>query len=462
MRNLVHLGILIVAMEVFACGGTKAGGMSEVPANNGGDAEKELPPSPTPPVKGAFDTGMYPNMFVALGVSEAAVTQKVEAAYRQFFHGNPETESVMYAAASNAHGASAYIKDIGSGDVRSEGMSYGMMMAVQMDKKADFDALWNWARTYMYHSDANHPDYGYFAWQLKDDGTVMDDNPAPDGEEYFVMALLFAANRWGNGKGIYDYTRAAHDILTAMVHREDKTGDVIQTNGETGSQFTINATITSLMSPESHMVRFTPNRLNFATNSDHTDPSYHLPAFYELFALWGPEADRAYWQKAAQVSRDYLVTVTHFETGLSPDYAGFDGKPVAASWNANSAHFGHDAHRTAMNWSVDCAWWAADVSRQEILSNRLLAFFEKEGVYAHFACYKLDGSAPLVEYRSIGLTAMNATTAMCTSHRASWEFIEMLWNTPLPTGKWRYYDGMLYMFGLLNLSGNYRIYKPAA
>ena len=28
-------------------------------------------------------------------------------------------------------------------DVRSEGMSYGMMITVQLDKKAEFDALWN-------------------------------------------------------------------------------------------------------------------------------------------------------------------------------------------------------------------------------------------------------------------------------------------------------------------------------
>ena len=48
-------------------------------------------------------------------------------------------------------------------DVRSEGMSYGMMIAVQLDRKAEFDALWNWAKTYMYQS-ADHPAYGFFSW----------------------------------------------------------------------------------------------------------------------------------------------------------------------------------------------------------------------------------------------------------------------------------------------------------
>jgi len=32
---------------------------------------------------------------------------------------------------------------------------------------------------------------------------------------------------------------------------------------------------------------------------------------------------------------------------------------------------------------------------------------------------------------------------------------------PAPSGKWRYYDGMLFLMGLLHASGNFRIYAPA-
>jgi oligosaccharide reducing-end xylanase len=28
-------------------------------------------------------------------------------------------------------------------------------------------------------------------------------------------------------------------------------------------------------------------------------------------------------------------------------------------------------------------------------------------------------------------------------------------------GKWRYYDGMLYLLGMLQVSGNFRVYHPA-
>lgn len=457
MQKIMKAGILCLAAIAIACGGAKGKGTT----SSNAAAEEKMPPAPKPAAKGAYYTGKYRNMFVEFGKSEAEVKKRIEDSYQQLFHGNPADETVMYPGKTNKNGPAFYIKDIGSDDVRSEGMSYGMMFAVQLDKKEDFDALWNWSYTHMYHTDENHPNHGYFAWSVNENGTIRDDNPAPDGEEYFAMSLLFASNRWGDGEGIYNYKKSAHTILSDMIHREDKTGDVIQWDGEKKQTFTMNTTIVALMHPEHYMIRFSPNTANFTTNSDHSDPSYHLPAFYELFAMWGPEADKEFWIKAAAVSRDYFEKSTHPETGMSPDYAGFDGTPVAASWNPNTAHFGPDAHRTAMNWSVDCAWWGKDIERQKTFTNKLHKFFEKEGVYAHQANYKLDGSESIVDYQSMGLTAMNATAALCGTEPVAWEFMDMLWRTPLKKGKWRYYDGMLSMFALLNLSGQYQIYAPS-
>ena len=49
----------------------------------------------------------------------------------------------------------------------------------------------------------------------------------------------------------------------------------------------------------------------FVAGSDFTDPSYHLPHFYELFALWADEEDRAFFKEAASVSRNYLRDACH-------------------------------------------------------------------------------------------------------------------------------------------------------
>lgn len=407
------------------------------------------------PTEGAFTTGKYRNVFVELGYSEAEVSQKLQAAYAQLFHGETNEQAVMFDAGSNRDGKLAYIKDIGNGDVRSEGMSYGMMIAVQMDQKADFDALWNWATTYMYHADPKHPAHGYFAWQMKDDGTKIDEMPAPDGEEYFVTALLFAANRWGagsnSGSGKYNYTEQANKLLDNLKNRKPITGKVNSASG------TRDTTGVSLFNTETKQVRFTPDSGNFEKNTDHTDPSYHLPGFYELWALWGPEADRAFWAEAAKTSRDFFVKTTHPKTGLSPDYAHFDGTPKAASWDPNTVQFRFDAFRTGMNWAMDCAWFAKD-PREVELSNRLLEFFASKGK-SYPNNYQIDGT-PTSQSSSSGLAATNAAVAMCANTPVAGQFVDTLWKHPIPTGKWRYYDGMLYTFALLHLSGNFKVHAP--
>src|SRR5579871_1283960 len=168
---------------------------------------------------GAYATGKYRNLFAEDGHSERSIHRKIEAAYKQLFHGNRQTQAIAFEAGHNANGPLMYVTDWANHDVRTEGMSYGMMIAVQLDRKAEFDAIWNWAQTYMYISDEKAPSYQFFAWSCKTDGGHNSEGAAPDGESYFAMALLFASNRWGDGKGIYDYRSEANRLLSAMVHR---------------------------------------------------------------------------------------------------------------------------------------------------------------------------------------------------------------------------------------------------
>jgi oligosaccharide reducing-end xylanase len=433
-----------VALASLGCSGARS------PAANSAAPVEGAQPGAlrVPPAQGAFSSGAYRNLFTELGLSESEVEQKVSGAYRQLFHGAPEDAAVMYEAGQNERGPLAYIRDIGNDDVRSEGMSYGMMIAVQMNERRDFDALWNWAKTFMQVSRKDHPVFGYFAWKMRPDGTAADELPAPDGEEYFATALLFAAHRWGNGSGIYDYAREAAELLANMKNRQAIAGKV-NGNRET--------TVVALFHPEHKMVRFSPDTANFAANGDHTDPSYHLPAFYELWALWGPEGDRGFWVDAARASRDHFVRATHPETALSPDYSNFDGSPKAASWDKNTVNFRYDAWRTAMNWAVDCAWWAKD-SREVELSNRLLKFFARQG-QNYASNFELDGK-PTNQDHSPGLVATNAVAALCSSEPVAGGFVQALYDQAPPTGKWRYYDGMLFMMALLHVSGQFRVHAP--
>lgn len=410
-----------------------------------------MPLAQTPPSDGAgaFATGKYPNLFVEVGHSPREIQTKIDAAYLQLFHGDPQTQSIGFAAGSNANGPLMYITDWNNHDVRSEGVSYGMMIAVQLDKKADFDAIWNWVKTYMYIGDPKHPSYRYFSWSCKIDGTPNSETPAPDGEEYFAMALLFAGNRWPGGHGIYDYHAEAAQLLTAMRHRAIITGPTKFGPRSVGPE----------VNEENAMILFVPGIMPHPF----TDPSYHLPAFYELWARWGPPEDRAFWARAAESSRAFFVKTTNPQTGLAPVYANFDGTPHITPFPQSGA-FGYDAWRTAGNWSVDWSWWRKAPAEQQ-LSDRIQAFFAAQGIDKYGPVFTLDGkdlgTTPGLTHEDhpAGLVGTNAVAGLAATDRArAKQFTEALWKTPIPSGQGRYYDGMLYLMSLMHLGGQFRIW----
>jgi oligosaccharide reducing-end xylanase len=268
--------------------------------------------------------------------------------------------------------------------------------------------------------------------------------PAPDGEEYFVTALFFASGRWGDGVGIYNYKSEATRLLSDLKNRAAISGQTVQ-------GFITNL---ALFSAEKKMVRFTPDM----ANSEHTDPSYQLPAFYEYWSQCAPPADRAFWRQAAAAGRDFFQRAADPATGLCPEYANFDGTPWAAPWKPGSVDFRFDAWRVAMNWSVDWSWWHGD-PRERILSDRLQAFFESQNISRYANQFTLSGK-PLSPDHSPGLAAMNAVASLASTDPRGKKFVEVLWNLPVPSGFYRYYDGMLYLMALLHCSGEFKAWSP--
>jgi oligosaccharide reducing-end xylanase len=201
------------------------------------------------------------------------------------------------------------------------------------------------------------------------------------------------------------------------------------------------------------MIRFVPDSGSWGFS----DPSYHLPAFYELWAKWGPEDDRSFWAAAADTSRSFFQKTTNPKTALAPDYANFDGTPFSRGTYTRSANFSYDARRTQMNWSVDWSWWQKD-SREQLLSNRLQEFFKSQGMETYGCQFTLDGQ-PLDNNHAKGLVATNAIASLAATQALAKEFTEALWNTPIPSAfNERYYEGLLYMMAMLHCSGEFRIW----
>jgi len=384
------------------------------------------------------------NLFLEAGYSQTEIDKKVEKAYYDLFEG----PNRIYFEVGDSMG---YVSDIKNHDIRTEGVSYGMMVAVQLNKKDVFDRIWRWSKKYLQHKDG--PRKGYFAWSFDPEKMKINSpGSASDGEFYFVTTLLLASNRWGNDTGI-DYYAEARKILDAMWEK-DGTGN-----------------IHNIINVEHKQISFVPEGDGY----NWTDPSYHVPAFYEIWAEYANDGHEQFYRDCADTSRVFLHRACHPITGLNSDYTEFSGEPHPTPWMKPG--FRYDSWRVPMNIAMDYVWYGKDKEWQEDYAQRFQNFLRSEGMDSFKDQYNLDGSTPdwilpAGDYppklrHSLGLISTAATASLINinNNENSMDFVHKLWNEklePYEDGYFDpYYDGLLYLFSLMHLSGKYQIITPA-
>lgn len=393
-----------------------------------------------PYTKGAFATRRYRNLFAELGYKQKDIDKKLKSVFESVFYG---PDKVYFEVGDSM----AYISDIKNHDVRTEGMSYGLMIAVQFDRKDIFVRLWRWSKKYMQHQEGLLK--GYFAWSCQTDGTRNAQGPASDGELYYVTSLIFASNRWGNSTGI-NYLAEAQNILNCSMQK-------------IGME-----RVAPLINLEHQLITFTPDPFG----GRFTDPSYHIPAFYEVWARWAEDGRSEFWRVCARKSREYLHKSIHPVTGLNPDYNNYDGTLLGSKRVIGDA-FRFDSWRVPMNIALDYSWACADRKWQQEYGNKIQNFFYSQGIDSFVDQYNVDGTTvtELLDaggYKklrhSLGLVATTAAVSLVCTHDKSREFVDRLWNAkhvPYDDGYFdAYYDGLLRLFAFMHLSGNYRIIFP--
>ena len=382
----------------------------------------------------------YRNLFKEAGYSQTEIDQKLAKAYYDVFEG----PNKVYFEEGDSLG---YVSDVKNKDARTEGMSYGMMVAVQLNKKEVFDRIWRWSVKYMQHQDG--PREGYFAWSVNPETKKQNSaGSASDGELYYVTSLLFASNKWGNDTGIHYYNEARR-ILDAM-WKKDGTGNVH-----------------NIINTEHKMISFVPEGGGY----NWTDPSYHVPSFYEIWALYAKDGHEEFYKECAEVSRNFLHKATHPVTGLNSDYTEFTGEPHPTPWMPGG--FRYDSWRVPMNIAMDYTWYGKDKKWQEEYARKFQKFLRSKGIDSFDDQFNLDGSkpefilqaGPVKKLRhSIGLVATSATASLVNPDKESMDFVHALWKAklePYEDGYFDpYYDGLMYLFSLMHLSGNYKIINP--
>jgi oligosaccharide reducing-end xylanase len=371
----------------------------------------------------------YQNLFREAGYSDVEIANKIAAWFTQLFHGDAGTQAIYFPVGADQ----ANIQDIlHNKEVRTEGIGLGMMIAVQLDKREEFDRLWTFATTVLERKDG--PGRGYFQSHC-DTPTTTEPCDDPYGEQQMVMALIFAHDRWGSTTTI-DYETEALELLNVLRHKEDENNGVVDG-------------VTNTFDVSSGLPLTVPTDVAAAQGIGR--PSIVMPAYYDL---WAQATGDSFWTRAAAAAREYWRRTADPMTGLTPVRATFAGEV-----DPNYGNFLAEAYRAQINMALDQIWTTGVPDDWEVSeADRLLAFFSSKGIDSYGATFTLDGMTidPSHDY---ALVASNGVTAIIASKSFDRpKYVTNVWAVPPPVGSGRYYSGILGLTALLMLSGQYIIW----
>lgn len=352
------------------------------------------------------------------------VRARVNAAFLQLFYGDPATEAVF----RDQGDGTAYIEDIANNDVRTDSMAYGMLVTVQLDQREVFDKLWSWTKQRMLAADG--PREGLLNWRCDTTGANCDSVAATDSTSLIATSLFMADSRWGEA-GAHPYQEDALALLEAATTVESRNGGIVD---GVMNLFDLAAALP---------------RMSSVGPVGQTPTEYLMPAFYEIWAAH--DAERAlWWRQMAENSRSLLAQVGHPESGLLPAYVNYEGTPIDGKNDYEPT-----THRTLLNLALDDSWNGPSTAglRQ---TERLLDFFLSEGLDDYVSHYSRKGEK-VTTFNTSEHRALVAVAAGLSTRPEHEVFLERLLAEPIPSGTYRYYDGMLYMLSLLQLSGQLTI-----
>lgn len=206
------------------------------------------------------------------------------------------------------------------GNVVSEGIAYGMLLAVSHSDKATFDGL---GAYYQAHLNSNN----LMGWLVSgcNSGNV-DNTAAIDADIDVAMAYIMAECKWGDAT----YGPLALKALNA---------------------------INNLALIRSGGVYYVKPGDNWGGTSV-LNPSYFSPAYFRAFALYQPaNADR--WNGAANDSYTVLNRGKNASTGFVPDWMDSNGQCV----DGQSCNYAWESVRYPWRIATDYFWWGTPAAQ---------------------------------------------------------------------------------------------------
>ena len=315
------------------------------------------------------------------------------------------------------------------GSTVSEGIGYGLILAVYFGDQSVFDRLWRYEQL---HLDGN----GLMNWEIGPDGAVTTGGQggaggATDGDVDMAWALVMADRQWG-GQGTLDktYLTYAKDLIGRIwTYEVDHTrGEMLKAGDSWG-------------------------------DVDVTNPSYFAPAYFRVFGRVTGQVDN--WNKAidanyAILSRSLNASSGNADNGLTPAWCDSSGKPVEA-YSGAPLYFQNDATRVPFRVGQDYCFFGEP--RAKTYLSKINAFYSKIGATNIVDGYDLNGT-PHPDRAVGGLQAasfVGPAGVAAMSDPAQRSFLDQTYGrvaTQMLTAGTIYYQKSWTALSLLMLTGN--------
>jgi len=213
----------------------------------------------------------------------------------------------------------------------SEGVGYGLLLAVLHDDQDTFDLIYDSARRIMRDDET-----GLYHWRIDSNGTIVGFGSATDADFDIAMALIFADQRvrvgvWQDSI-LMDYRGGATELLDNIWTHSIVNGRYIKpgNNYGGGGQAIVNL-------------------------------SYFSPAWFRLYDDF---IGRNQWKQLIDTGYEMLYATDGNGLGLAPDWSTANGEPAYEYCEEHelgddicSYEMGYDAIRVLWRIGLDCLWF---------------------------------------------------------------------------------------------------------
>ena len=257
------------------------------------------------------------------------------------------------------------------GDAVSEGVGYGMLVALYANDQTTFNKMWEKASEIMWNGD-------FHDWHMSPDGKIPMEGhgAATDAEEDIALALIFAdklvsAGKWTaytSPKLQKTYAEQAQKLLNKMWDTQQilSSGIVAPGAGWGGDYF--------------------------------VNPGYFSPAWYKVFEKFD-QTDGNRWKTAVDKCYEIISKSPGYSMGMVPDWMTPQGGWVGSEglgYNAyfESRAFFKDAIRILWRVAIDAIWF--DESRAKEFLKNALKFINDKGGPSAANFYQIEKAGELL------------------------------------------------------------------